>query len=155
MHAIDKAALDAATEGARGSPRRRKNVNLHRSEAEPSQRLLNAIEPGSYVAPHRHADPTKDETITVLRGRLGVVAFDEAGVVTRTLVVAPGSDVVAVTVPAGTFHSLVSLAPGTVFFESKAGPYRPIEAHERAGWAPGEQDPGAGAYLERLARHFA
>lgn len=155
MHVIDGAALDAASAAARESPRGRKNVNLHKDERDPSQRLLNAIEPRSYVPPHCHADPLKDETVTVLRGRLGVVRFDEQGNVVQTLIVGPGEDAIAFTVPHGTFHSIVSLAEGTVFFESKAGPYAPLAAHERAAWAPGEQDAEAPAYLERLRALFS
>ena len=152
MRTIDTAALEAATRAAQASPRGRKNVNLHRDEADPSQRLLNAIEPRSYVPPHCHAD--KDETITVLRGRLGVVTFDPAGTPGEARVVGPAEQVLAVTLPAGTLHSVVSLAEGTVFFESKSGPYRPLEPGEKVGWAPAEGDPQAGPYLEELRALF-
>ena len=155
MRTIDRALLDEATALARGSPRRRKNVNFHPADDAPSHRLLNAIEPGSYVAPHRHLEPTKDETMAILRGRLGVVTFEPTGAVARTLVLEPGSDVLGVTLPAGTFHSVVSLAPGTVYLESKAGPYRAPTLDERGAWAPAEQAAGAAAYLEDLVRLFA
>lgn len=154
MRLIDSAALDAISAAARRAPRGRLNLNFHHADADPSHRLLNAIEPSSYVAPHAHADPRKDETIVVLRGRLGIVTFDSAGEVTQTVVAGPAEQVLGLTLPAGTFHSLVSLSEGTVFFESKAGPYRPPEAHERAAWAPAEQDEGAGAFLERLRGLF-
>ncbi len=61
----------------------RKNYNFHRNEADVSNRLLNAIEPGSYVVLHRHLDATKDETFVVLRGRFGLVLFDESGIFNR------------------------------------------------------------------------
>ena len=61
------------TEVARGVPRLRRNANFHKSESEPANRLLNAIEPGSYIRPHRHLDPNKDETMVVLKGSLGML----------------------------------------------------------------------------------
>lgn len=154
MELIDRAMLDEVTAAARGAARGRKNRNFHRSEGEPSQRLLNAVEPRSYVAPHRHADPSMDETFVLLRGRLGVVTFDASGAVQATALLEPGGERLGVTVPAGTFHSVVSLEAGTVYFESKAGPYRPLQPDERAPWAPGEQAPAASEYLERLRRLF-
>jgi cupin fold WbuC family metalloprotein len=154
LRIIDRALLDGLSAAARGSPRGRKNLNFHADDAAPSHRLLNAIEPGSYVAPHRHLDPHKDETFTVVRGRLGLVAFDEQGAVVRALVLAPDSDAIGATVPAGTFHSVVGLVPGTIFFESKAGPYVPITPEERAPWAPAEGAPEAAAYYQELVRRL-
>jgi len=154
LQRIGQDALDGLAAEARLAPRRRKNLNLHRSEAEPCNRLLNALEPDTYVPPHCHAAADKDETMVIIRGRLGVVAFDAAGAVTGTALLEPGGAVAAVTIPHGVFHALVALAPGTVVFEAKAGPYRPLQPEERAGWAPAEGAPGAPAYRERLQRLF-
>lgn len=152
---IDRALLDRVSDGARASPRLRKNHNFHQHETDVSNRLLNAVEPGSYVMPHRHLDASKDETFVVLRGRLGVVLFDEAGAVTEKVVLDAAGPVLGVTIPHGTYHSLVSLAAGSVFFEAKAGPYAPLVPEEKAPWAPAEQDPGAPAYRERLEALFS
>ncbi len=154
MRLVDQAGLDDLTAQAAGSPRRRRNLNLHAAEAEPSQRLLNAIEPGSYVAPHRHAEPTKDESLLAVRGRLLVVTFDPAGREASRLVLEPGG-VVAATIPHGTLHTVAALAPGTIFFESKAGPYRPPQLDERAAWAPAEGSPAAGEWLRALLERGA
>lgn len=151
---IDDALLDRVSESARTSPRLRKNHNFHRNEADVSNRLLNAIEPGSYVVPHRHLDLTKDETFVVLRGRFGLVLFDEAGNVTSQEVLDSAGPVFGVTIPHGTFHSIVSLAPGSVFFESKAGPYAALTPEERAAWAPAENDAAADSYRRRLESLF-
>lgn len=151
---IDGALLDRVSESARTSPRLRKNHNFHRNEADVSNRLLNAIEPGSYVVPHRHLDAAKDETFVVLRGRFGLVLFDEAGNVSRKEVLDSAGPVFGVTIPHGTFHSIVSLVPGSVFFESKAGPYAALTPEERAAWAPAENDPSAEAYRRRLEALF-
>jgi cupin fold WbuC family metalloprotein len=151
---VDGALLDAVTDEARASPRRRRNRNLHASELEPCNRLLNAVEPESYIPPHRHLDPNKDETFAVLRGRFGVVVLDDEGSVSCTSVLAAGGERMAVTIPHGTWHTLVSLEPGSVFLEAKGGPYAPLGPDERAAWAPAEGAPDAHAYLERLRRLF-
>ena len=151
---IDGALLDRVSEAARNSPRLRKNHNFHQNETDVSNRLLNAIEPGSYVVPHRHLDPNKDETFVVLRGRFGLVLFDESGNVARKEVLDSAGPVFGVTIPHGTFHSIVSLAPGSVFFESKAGPYAALTLSERAEWAPTENDPAADAYRLGLEALF-
>ena len=146
---ISRASLDSLSTEARGSARRRKNNNFH-AEADPANRLLNAVEPGSYVQPHRHLDPSKDETFVVVRGSFGVVFFDASGAVTQTAVAQAGGDVLGADIPHGVYHSLVALEPGSVFFEAKAGPYAPISDAERAPWAPKEGEPGVAAYLEQL-----
>lgn len=139
---------------ARNAPRRRRNYNFHANEAAPCQRLLNAAEPDSYIAPHRHLDPAKDETLLVLRGQLGLILFDEAGNVTAREVLDPTGSRFGVTIGAGTFHTLVSLETGSVFFEAKAGPYQPLSEEERAPWAPAEGQPAATAYLDTLRTHL-
>jgi cupin fold WbuC family metalloprotein len=151
---IDAALLEATSRLAAGSPRLRKNYNFHASDAETCNRLLNAIEPGSYVRPHCHDDADKDETLVVLRGSVGVLEFDRAGRVTGSTVLQPDGEAMGVNVPHGTFHSLVALAPGTVFFEAKAGPYSALLPSERPDWAPEEGSADAPRYLAWMRSHF-
>ena len=120
---IDRELLDAVGSEAKGSPRRRKNHNFHAEDAAIAHRLLNAIEPGSYLMPHRHLDAHKDETIIVLRGRLGVVFFDDSGQVQQAVILAPAGAVCGVDIPHGVYHTVLALETGTVMFEAKAGPY--------------------------------
>lgn len=134
--------------------RRRKNHNFHRDERAPCQRLLNAVEPDSYIPPHRHLEADKDETIVLLSGRLGMLFFDNNGNVVGDAVLDPSAARFGVTIPASMYHGLVSLATGTVFFEAKAGPYRPLSEDERAPWAPSEGDSAAQAYLATLRKRF-
>ncbi len=155
MRAIDAALLDELSREAAASPRLRKNRNFHPGDDYPAQRLLNAVEPGSYVAPHRHLDPAKDETMVALRGRLGVLLFDDDGGIVGQLVMEPGGAVCGVDIPHGTWHTLVALAPGSVFVEAKAGPYRPLAEAERAPWAPAEGTPQAAARLAAYRAVFA
>lgn len=151
---IDNALLDNLCAQAAASPRRRKNHNLHTDETALAHRLLNAVQPDSYIAPHRHLDPTKDETFVVLRGLMGLLIFDEAGNITEQIKVGAGETVnsaehiaLGADIPAGTWHTSFALVPDTVILEAKAGPYHPLTAAERAPWAPAENTPEAAARL--------
>ncbi len=151
---IDSPMLATLSREARGLPRKRKNLNFHATEKDACHRLLIAIEPSSYIPPHRHLSADKEETILVLAGRIGILVFDERGIVTMRRIMAPVSGTVGVNIPVGTYHSLVALEPGSVFFESKAGPYEPLKPEEKASWAPGEDAYGASDYLAFMADFF-
>lgn len=146
---LDRALLDAVAAEARLSPRRRMNLNLHPDNAHPAHRLFNVIEPDSYVRPHRHLDPLKDETILCVRGRLGCILFADDGAVQETCVLAPDGDRFGVDIAHGQFHSLVALEAASVIFEVKAGPYQGLTDAEFARWAPAEGDE-ARAWLDRM-----
>ena len=139
--------LDHLAAEAAGTPRRRKNFNLHAANEYPCHRLFNALQADTYIQPHRHSDPAKDETVVLLRGKLGLVEFDEQGAVTGTHVIQPG---MTVDIPHGTFHGWCCLEDDTVFFEAKAGPYVPLAPAEVATFAPSEGDPQAPEFLARL-----
>ena len=150
---IDSALIERVLLEAQASPRRRRNFNFHDSEQHPCQRLINAVLPDSYIQPHRHLDPSKEEMLVVLRGRLGLVFFDEAGGVTGRVVIAPGGPEVAVNIPVRSFHTAVAFEPSVVF-EAKAGPYVPHSRDEMAGFAPAEGSPDAAGYMARLKQLF-
>ena len=149
---IDNALLDELCAEAAASPRRRKNRNFHPRDDHPGHRLLNAMQADSYIPPHRHLDPDKDETFVVLRGALGLFIFNDAGEVIQSVKVGAGGTAFGVDIPHGTWHTAVALAPDTVFLEAKAGPYLPFTAAEKAPWAPAENSPEASAYLAGLKR---
>jgi len=150
MKIVTSELLQQLTESACSSPRLRKNHNLHPSDESRCHRLLNAIEPASYIRPHRHLDPEKDEAFILISGRLGILLFSDTGEVTETVILSRQGGCLAADVPNGIFHTAVSLEPGTVFFEAKAGPYLPLGEAETALWAPPEGDGDAVQYLERL-----
>jgi len=152
MKVVDREALDRLSEEAKGRPRRRKNLDFHGDLEEPCHRLLNAVEPGSFVRPHRYLGANKDETLVAVRGRVALVTFDEAGEVTGIAELAPEGPAFAVNVPRGELHVLVALEPGSVVFEAKAGPYRPLTAEEVPAWAPEEGSAEAAAWLAALER---
>ena len=140
---IDNTLLDNLTAQAQASPRLRMNMDLRNSSADTSQRMLNAIEPGSVVPIHRHQKTS--ETVVVLRGRVVEEYYDDAGVLVESFVLgdchvadAPRNDVLdfaprndvpmvyALNIPAGQWHTLRALESGTVILEFKDGPYVPI-----------------------------
>ena len=147
LRLFDAAFLDRLAAEAAAAPRRRQNFNLHAAADYPCQRFFNALSADTYVQPHRHADPAKDETLVLLRGKLGAVIFDDAGQVVSAAVLLPGQ---TADVPHGTFHTWLALEDGTIFFEAKAGPYVPLAPEEKASFAPAEGDPRAPEYLAWL-----
>jgi cupin fold WbuC family metalloprotein len=88
----------------------------------------------------------------IVRGRLGIAFFDDCGKVVQAAILSPDGDAVGVNILHGEFHTVVSLESGTVFFESKAGPYRALTNEERAPWAPGEGSDESAAYLAELRK---
>lgn len=154
MKIINKQTLNQLTELARTNPRLRKNWNIHPNDEFPAHRLLNAMEPSSYIRPHRHLDPHKDETFMIVRGKLGILIFDEAGKVVESLLLDADGDNLGADIPAGVFHTAVSLQEGTIFFEAKAGPFRLLAEEEKAAWSPEEGSDEAIVYLDIMKRQF-
>jgi len=137
---------------AENTPRLRKNHNFHQNLTDLSQRLLIGIEPGSYIQPHRHLQ--KDETMLVVAGKMGLILFNEDGSVSETHILAPQTEKIGVNIKIGTFHSVVGLESGTIFFESKDGPYQALESAEIASWAPAESEVEAKTYYQQLQDLF-
>ena len=121
---IDNTLLDELTAQAQASPRLRMNMDLRNSAADTSQRMLNAIEPGSVVPIHRHRKAS--ETVVVLRGRVVEEYYSSEGVVEASYELAAGGPVCALNIPAGQWHTMRALESGTVILEMKDGAYESI-----------------------------
>lgn len=121
---IDKNILDALTQQAQQSPRLRMNYDLRDSADDRSQKMLNALEPGTVLPIHRHR--TCSEVVVLLRGRAVQYLYDEAGNVVDKIDMAAGSDVPGMVVEKGQWHRIESLESGTVILEAKEGPYQPL-----------------------------
>lgn len=146
-------ALEDLSRRAAESPRRRLNLNLHQME-DVVHRLFNAIEPGTYIRPHRHLNPPKVETLLTVAGSMGVLIFDEDGTEIDRRTLRPGGDTFGMQFAPGTWHSMVALEKGTVFFETKEGPYVPIPPEDLARWAPEERSGEALQLEERWRKSF-
>lgn len=120
--------FDNLSAQAKASPRLRMNYDLRNTPDDQSQRMLNALEPGTVLPIHRHRGST--ETVVVLRGKVKWLYYDENGKVTDTFVVAPGSHLCGFSVPKGQWHSLECLESGSVILETKDGAYSPLAAED-------------------------
>ena len=122
---ITQAILDGLTEQAKASPRLRMNMDLRNSPEDQSQRMLNAIEPGSPLPIHRHRNTS--ETVVCLRGRLVEEFYDDLErICTERIELSPNGPVVALNIPAGQWHTVHAVESGTCLLEVKDGPYEPI-----------------------------
>lgn len=119
---IDNQFLDALTEQAKASPRLRMNFDLRNSPEDKSQRMLNAIEPGTVLPIHRHR--FSSETVVCLRGHFEEYFYDDSGRLTETIDMVPGGKVI--NIPLGQWHNLKSLESGTVLLEVKDGAWEPL-----------------------------
>ena len=130
---ITQVVLDDLTAKAKDSQSLRKNLDLRNSAEDQSQRMLNAIEPGSPLPIHRHKNTF--ETMVCLRGKLLVEFYDELErICTEAIELSPNGPVVAVNIPAGQWHTVRALESGTVIMEVKDGPYEPIGPEDILEW---------------------
>ena len=125
---IDNLLLDKLTAQAKASPRLRMNLDLRNSDGDSSQRMLNAIEPGSVVPIHRHQKTS--ETLVVLRGRVVEEYYSSEGALEASYELAAGGPICALNIPAGQWHTLRALESGTIILEMKDGAYEPIGAED-------------------------
>ena len=121
---ITQELLDDLTAQAKASPRLRMNRDLRNSAEDSSQRMLNAIEPGSPLPIHRHRHSS--ETVVCLRGHLRELFYDEEGRLTESIDLMPNRPVVALNIPLGQWHTVEVLESGTVILECKDGAYEPL-----------------------------
>ena len=135
---------------ARESPRKRVILPLHKGPEDVLQRMLNFLQPGSYIRPHRHARD-RAESLIVLAGTLLYLTFKENGDVADVLKMEGGLMPLGVDIAGGIWHSFMALEPDTVLFEVKPGPYNAAGDKEFAPWAPEEYSEQAADYLETLA----
>ena len=125
MKIIDKRLLDSVSSDAKESRRLRMNYNFHDSLDAPCQRLLNALEPGTVVPIHRHKHTS--ETYILLRGKLKMMFYNDKKEVIDESILNIEAGNYGIHIPADVWHSMDVLASGTVIFETKDGPYMPIQ----------------------------
>ena len=125
---IDTDLLDSISAQAKASPRLRQAFDLRTTPEDGSQRILNAVEPGTVLPIHRHRGST--ETIVVLRGKVVQHYYDDNGERTASYELAPNTSLVAMSVPVGKRHAIESLESGSVIFEAKDGVYEPLNDND-------------------------
>ena len=125
---LNKKLMDDLSAQAKENPRLRQAFDLRTTPEDQSQRILNAVEPGTILPIHRHRGST--ETIIVLRGKVVQHYYNDAGEKTASFELAPNSAQVGMSVPVGQWHALESLEEGSVIFECKDGAYQPLSADD-------------------------
>jgi cupin fold WbuC family metalloprotein len=130
--------LDRVSEEADKNPRKRMNHNFHENGEELLQRMLNALEPQSYIVPHRHLDKMK--VLLLLRGKVQVLLFNDIGEVIEIKKLNPLEGEYGVEIPVGIWHTIFVEETGSVIYEIKEGPYVPGVGVEFAPWAPNSED---------------
>lgn len=125
---LDKTLLNQLSKSASENPRLRTSFDLRNTDKDNSQRMLNALQPGTILPIHRH--PFTAETLIMVRGSVCQKFFNDKGEVTDTFILKAGGDCSAIQIPAGQFHSLECLEADTVIFEAKDGPYMPVSAED-------------------------
>jgi cupin fold WbuC family metalloprotein len=148
---IGKAALTSLSETAKSLPRLRKNHNVHTDLNDPVQRLYNAMEPNTYVRPHRHQGGSRWEFFQIVSGRAAILTFNQQGMVLEKIELSSNGPNYAIEIPGDSWHTIVSLETGTVLFEVKQGPYQAVSDKDFASWAPLEGEAAANGLVRWCA----
>lgn len=125
---IDQKILDELSAKAKKNPRLRQAMDLRNTPEDQSQRMLNALEPGTVMPVHRHHGSS--ETVVILRGKIRWIFYDDNGVETERVVLDADGEPRMLNVEKDRWHSLECLTSGAVLYESKDGPYHPLEEDE-------------------------
>ena len=125
---IDKTILDELTAKAKASERLRMNLDMRTSSNDTSQRMLNAVEPGTIVPIHRHCFTA--ETVIIVRGKVKEIFYDDNGNVTEEVLMEVGGECPMVQIPAGMWHTIEALESGSVIFEAKDGAFAPLSEED-------------------------
>lgn len=142
---------DSGIKASIDSPRHRMLIPIHRHQKDLVQRMVNVLQPGTYIQPHLHPRNGATETILVMEGELGFITFDQSGGVKTTHRIPVGG---LVDIEKRVWHGVLDLEPNTIIFETKRGPYDNGDK-EFSGWAPRETDPEAVPYRKRLGALFS
>lgn len=150
MLTVDRKLLDSLSAKARQSERKRTIFKFHKTDSDNIHRMLNAMEPDTYIPPHKHENPDKREAFWVLRGKIALVIFDDDGSVREYTVLSPETGNYGAELPARTWHCLICLQTNSVAYEVKDGPWNPENDKHFAPWAPNEGDEIALDYMYSL-----
>ena len=154
MIIINDELIAPITLKANASPRRRMNYNFHPQLDDPLQRMLNCLEPGTYIQPHKHENPDKCEAFILLKGKVLVVEFDNDGQVTSHALLEAETGTYGAEIAPRIYHCIIALESGSVVYEVKNGPYSPLDDKNFASWAPKEGENGCQAYMESLVKQL-
>jgi cupin fold WbuC family metalloprotein len=152
---LDTELAEQALAAARASERGRMILPFHKNHDESLHRMFNAMQPGTYVQPHRHASSGKCEAFVMLRGALDFLVFEDDGRIALARTLSAGGAEFGIDVAPTRFHSFLVRAPDTLVYELKNGPYTAMDDKDFAPWAPRESEPEAcAAYMTALEQEL-
>jgi len=150
MIKIDEALIRKVSQTAKESSRKRKNYNFHELPEDILQRFLNAWEPGTYLQPHKHENPDKNEVFICLTGKFLIIEFDREGNINDYMILDSGQGNYGAEIAPRVFHTVICLEPDSVAYELKEGPYDPNDDKNFASWAPKEGEAGCEEYNQKI-----
>ena len=153
MKFFDNKYLNKLSAAAKKNPRQRQHINIHKSYQDNSQRLFNALEPGTYIRPHRHLSDPKDELLIAIKGLMALIIFDDFGSVEEIHLLDPNGkkkSVIGVELSSNVWHTVLALEKNSILLEVKAGPFDPLKPKDLAAWAPDEESSLKKDYYECL-----
>lgn len=124
---FDNSFFEDLSKKAKESPGLRVNFDLRNSPEDGSQRMLNALEPGTVLPIHRHRKSS--EIMVVIKGSVKETFYNESGEMTSTWILKSGENSI-IEIPVGQWHSLECLESGTIIYESKDGKYEPTSSED-------------------------
>ena len=150
MIKIDSVLLNKMAVKSGRAKRRRAHLTFHKSNDDTLQRMLNAMQSGTYLQPHKHEDPDKREVFICLTGKMLVVEFDEKGNITWYMILDPSTKNYATEIAPRVYHTVICLEPNSIAYEIKDGPYNPEDDKNFASWAPKEGDKECKEYNRKI-----
>ncbi len=152
---INEQLVNEVSVAAQNSKRLRSYYTFHQSDRELTHRLVKAVEPGSYIRPHKHDKPDKSQSFISLRGKFVVVLFAEDGRVAEHVVLEAGKSPWGVEIPPTEWHTMMALEPGTVVYEVVEGPWDPTTHKTYPTWAPSDDDTvAATAFIGKIRQEL-
>lgn len=149
---LSDSMIEKGLTASRQSKRKRMILPIHRKQEAEVQRLINFLQPGSYIRPHKHPMPHASESIVLIQGSIRFFTFDADGKVISDHILSSKPIPDVIDIEPGTWHSFLVLEPDTMIFECKKGPYDAETDKEFASWSPEEGDNKATQFMENLAK---
>jgi cupin fold WbuC family metalloprotein len=144
--------IEKGIASSRKSRRKRILLPLHRSQDDRVQRLINFLQPGTYIRPHRHPGKYNVESIVVMRGSVQFIIFDDVGFIENHFTLRACTDESVIDIEPGVWHSFIVLQKDTVIFEVKKGPYNGLTDKEFAPWSPDEFTEEASKWVDTMEK---
>ena len=152
MIKIDGKLTTQLLKTAEVSERKRANYNFHKSANDTMHRMLNCLNLGTYITPHKHENPDKNEAFIILKGKILIVTFTEKGEISTHMILEAGTDQFGAEIPPRTYHTLIPLEKGSILYEIKDGPWDIKTDKTFASWAPMEGDRDGLNYNNEILR---